>query len=149
MSETRTQKKNNGKAVVLDDSDEEFGFSQTTRRTATQRKPPSTQRQTALTQRTRTRGKTQPLFLGSDEDEDDPEITQRMSTEKPIDDSITDDDSDDEETLRSAARTQTSTTRPARAAASKRQAPPIIVDDDSDDEATFKGFGAQKKGRRR
>ena len=117
---------------------------------ATQRRAPSPKPTRATRGRaTQSQKKSQPLFIESDDDEDDDvadanykvDDTDEGASQPPA----VEDDDEDVATLRSNPRSQPSRTK----AAGKKRNIPVVPEEDSDDELAFRGFGAQRTGRRR
>ncbi|KAH8113069.1 hypothetical protein DFH11DRAFT_1602872 [Phellopilus nigrolimitatus] len=115
------------------------------------------------------KGKSQPLFLNTLEEEDEEGDARKTGLDGPVDDDfdlnldldldedVSEDDPDP--TLRSTARSTRSTAKskskpiPAREGAAAKRVPSTkkrsaaLLDDDSDTGMTFKGFGGRKKAR--
>ncbi|KAF5378152.1 hypothetical protein D9615_007618 [Tricholomella constricta] len=135
-SEPSTQK-SQAPQVINDSDDEEVVVVPRKGRA----KAPSRSGSAVPTKRASTRSKastkSQPLFMDSDEDDDEIQHINEDNESAPV-------DSDDDQTLRS---TRTRGTQRTTRATSKKPAP-ILVDDDSDDGAVFKGFKGKQTRRR-
>ncbi|OBZ73255.1 hypothetical protein A0H81_07012 [Grifola frondosa] len=101
----------------------------------------------ATTMQTRSRGKSEPLFVESEDEESREDQHPSDKNDDFAGDLYGDGASQEEMILRSAAlKTQESTTRQTKK--KKGPAKAAIIDDDSDDGITFKGFGTKKRTRR-
>lgn len=114
-----------------------------------QKAAPTTQTVLGQTQRnTRTRGKSQPLFLDSEGEDDADEVQDQIM--EGVEEALGDENYD-ESTLRSSGEAKVSQrdANDAAAQSKKKKAPVLVVDDDSDTGMTFKGFDGRKKARAR
>ncbi|KAI0925246.1 hypothetical protein AcV7_005531 [Taiwanofungus camphoratus] len=148
-SRSQTQRKGRSRTVVVDSEEDNSDFPESAEVKTVQSRA-STQTVRARTERTRLREKSQPLFMDSEEDEQKDSGKQMLPDDDMLNANI-DEDFDDDFTLRSSRpKTHSSATRQSSRIATSRKLPlGAIIDDDSDDEATFKGFGAKRKGKRR
>ncbi|KZT01646.1 uncharacterized protein LAESUDRAFT_815725 [Laetiporus sulphureus 93-53] len=140
-SSKQTHSRGRGKVVLVNGSDDDENVAQPAKNAPDSRSAP-TQRRT----------KSQPLFIESEEDDEqehEPPSPSTNALREVVDDF---DDFDGELTSRSitGARSPDSSVRqPSRAASSRKRTPAVVVDDDSDDGATFKGFGTRRRTGRR
>jgi len=144
---TQTSRPGRGRAFIVMDSDEdaECPTPHTSNAVSSQVAKPA--EHPVVAQR---RGRVQPLFLDSDEDDD-------SEPQPPNDDNaFVDDDLEEFNDLAMTAESSTLKTQEASARQTRSLRPikrgtkkvPVIIDDESDDGATFKGFRGKKRGAR-